>query len=60
MSQTLLEMAKDLVVEQLRLRYVHPEGAQALLMSTHATLQRLHQAEESGTPESGDAPSVVV
>ncbi len=49
MSQPLLEMAKELVTEQIRQNRISPEEAQTLLQSTHATLQALHQTELSGT-----------
>ena len=45
MSKTLLEMAKDLVAEQIRVHHLSPDDAKSLLMSTHATLLSLHQRE---------------
>ncbi len=48
MSQTLLEMAKELVTEQIRMQGVSPEEAQSLLLSTHATLRSLYEVEMSG------------
>ena len=48
MPQSLLEMAKELVTELIRVHRLSPEDAHALLMSTHATLQGLHQQEAPG------------
>jgi len=48
MPQSLLEMAKELVTELIRVHRLSPEDAHALLMSTHATLQSLHQHEAPG------------
>ncbi|ETW92973.1 MAG: hypothetical protein ETSY1_41285 [Candidatus Entotheonella factor] len=45
MPQTLLEMAKDLVAEQIRARHLAPDDIQSLLSSTYATLLSLHQTE---------------
>ena len=53
MSKTLLEMAKDLVAEQIRAHHLSPEDAKSLLMSTHATLLSLHQREAPGVPTAG-------
>ncbi len=51
MSQTLLEMARDLVAEQIRVHRLSPDDMGSLLLSTHATLLSLQQTE---------APSSVV
>ena len=48
MPQTLLEMAKELVTELIRAHRLSPEDAHELLLSTHATLQSLHQQEAPG------------
>ena len=48
MMQTLLEMTKDLVAEQLRRGNLATEDVQSVLHSTHATLRRLHAAEQAG------------
>ncbi len=47
MPQTLMEMAKELVTEQIRMHHVPLADTQALLQQTHATLLSLHQAEVS-------------
>ncbi len=52
MSQTLLEMAKDLVAEQIRVHHLSPSDATSLLLSTHATLRSLNQVETPLTPKS--------
>ena len=49
MSQTLLEMAKELVTEQIRAHQLSPEDAKTLLMNTHATLLSMHQVEAPGS-----------
>lgn len=48
MPQTLLEMAKDLVTEQIRVHHLSPEDAKSLLLHTHSTLLSLHQHEAPG------------
>ncbi|ETW98766.1 MAG: hypothetical protein ETSY1_17440 [Candidatus Entotheonella factor] len=53
MSQTLLEMSKELVTELIRVHHLSPDEAKALLWSTHATLQSLYQAEASGSAAEG-------
>jgi len=45
MSKTLLEMAKDLVAEQIRTHRLSPDDVKSLLASTHATLLGLYQRE---------------
>ena len=55
MSQTILEMAKELVIEQIRQNHVSPDEAQSLLRDTHATLQALHKMEMSGNDTMGTA-----
>ncbi len=47
MPQTILEMAKELVAEQIRVYHISPDDAQNLLRSTHTTLLSLHQTEGS-------------
>jgi len=47
-AQTLLEMAKDLVAEQIRVHYLSPDDAKSLLLNTHSTLLSLHQREAPG------------
>jgi predicted transcriptional regulator len=62
MSQTLLAMAKDLVMVQIAAQRLSPEEMHQALQHTYATLQRL-QAQEEGngsvaviTPETPPAP----
>ncbi|ETW95343.1 MAG: hypothetical protein ETSY1_30995 [Candidatus Entotheonella factor] len=50
MSQTLLEMAKELVTEQIRVHQLSPDDAKSLLLSTHATLLNMYQLEVPGAP----------
>ncbi len=47
MPQTLVEMAKELVVEQIRIHRLPPDDVQALLLSTHATLLSMYDMETS-------------
>ena len=47
MAQTLLEMAKELVTELIRVHHLSPEDANALLLSTHSAMQNLQHAETS-------------
>lgn len=47
MSQTLIEMAKDLVAEQIRVNQLSPDDANTLLLSLHNTLIRMQQTEAS-------------
>ncbi|ETX07401.1 MAG: hypothetical protein ETSY2_11410 [Candidatus Entotheonella gemina] len=57
MTQSLLEMAKELVTEQIRKNHVSSDAAQSLLRDTHATLQNLHRMEVASTaPMSTQAP----
>lgn len=49
MAQTLLEMAKELVTELIKVHHLSAEEVHALLMSTHITLQSLQQAEVSAS-----------
>ncbi|ETW92689.1 MAG: hypothetical protein ETSY1_42590 [Candidatus Entotheonella factor] len=57
MTQTLLEMAKELVAEQIRQYHVSSDEAQILLRNTHATLQTLHHMEMSGSHAMNGTPS---
>ncbi len=57
MPQTLLEMAKDLVTEQIRAHHLSPDDATSLLLSTHATLQSLDQAEAPLAPKNPQTDS---
>lgn len=54
MPQTLLEMTKELVAEQIRQYQISPEEVQSLLLATHATLMRL---EKSDTESMSEQPS---
>lgn len=47
MSQTLLEMAKELVAEQIRANHLSPDDAATLLQQTHATLLSLYERQLS-------------
>ncbi|ETW97430.1 MAG: hypothetical protein ETSY2_44670 [Candidatus Entotheonella gemina] len=49
MSQALLEMAKELVTEQIRMKRVQSEDVQPLLRATYETLLSLQQNEMSGS-----------
>ncbi|ETW98750.1 MAG: hypothetical protein ETSY1_17525 [Candidatus Entotheonella factor] len=48
MSQTLLEMTKDLVLAQIQIKQVAPEALTSVLHSTYETLRSLQTAETSG------------
>ncbi|ETW93174.1 MAG: hypothetical protein ETSY1_40380 [Candidatus Entotheonella factor] len=50
MSQTLLEMAKELVTELIHVHQLAPSDAASLLHRTHETLLRLQQ-DETAKPE---------
>ncbi|WP_089939341.1 MucR family transcriptional regulator [Candidatus Entotheonella palauensis] len=58
MPQSLLEIAKELVVEQIRQYCLLSDETQALLLTTHETLEKLQRAEMSGaaltSPERGE------
>lgn len=49
MSQGLIELAKDLVAEQIRVNHLSSDEANSLLQITHATLLSLHQDEMFGS-----------
>ncbi|WP_089939935.1 MucR family transcriptional regulator [Candidatus Entotheonella palauensis] len=57
MSQSLLEMTKELITEQIRKGRVPPGETQALLLSIHATLQRLYETEMSGAVTTSPNPN---
>ncbi|ETX04657.1 MAG: hypothetical protein ETSY2_27600 [Candidatus Entotheonella gemina] len=61
MPQTILEMAKDLVTEQILRNDVSSDEAQSLLIATHETLAALQRAEMTTfaqtSPESGEDSS---
>lgn len=48
MSQTLLEMAKELVLAQIQSQQLNPENMTSTLNSTYQTLQNLHAMESGG------------
>ncbi|ETX00588.1 MAG: hypothetical protein ETSY1_10710 [Candidatus Entotheonella factor] len=48
MSQTLLEMTKDLVMAQIQSQQVAPEAMAGVLHSTYETLRNLETAESAG------------
>lgn len=63
MSQTLLEMTKDLVLAQIQIKQVAPEALTSVLHNTYDTLRNLQNAESSGgsgssemIPETQQAP----
>jgi predicted transcriptional regulator len=62
MSQTLLEMAKDLVLAQIQVHGLAPEDMHAALQDTYRSLRELHAQEVSHvsgaveTPETTPAP----
>jgi predicted transcriptional regulator len=51
MSQTTLEMAKELVVAQIETQTVAPDAVLSLLCQTHATLMKLKAKEEGRDAE---------
>lgn len=48
MSQTLLEMAKYLVTELIRVHHLSPDDAKSLLLGTHATLHTCTKVKHPG------------
>lgn len=55
MSQTLLEMAKELVTTELiRVHHLSPDDATALLASTHVALQGMHHTEATSGPRTSE------
>jgi predicted transcriptional regulator len=62
MPQTLLEMAKDLVLAQIQAQKLSPEGMHAALQQTYASLLALHAQEDASgsvavaTPETQPQP----
>jgi len=57
MSQTLLEMAKDLVLAQIHTQNITPESIQGALHNTYETLQRLEHSESPGENGHGQGAS---
>src|SRR5712691_13399983 len=63
MSQTLLEMAKDLVLAQIHAHRLSPEDMHAALQDIYSSLRALHAQEASNgsgaveTPETPSSPS---
>jgi predicted transcriptional regulator len=57
MSQTLLEMAKDLVLAQINTKHLTPDSIQGALHSTYETLQRLDASASPGENGHGHGPS---
>jgi predicted transcriptional regulator len=49
MPQTILEMAKDLVMAQIEAGHVHPDDMQRALQQTFTRLSELKMQEEAGT-----------
>ena len=63
MSQTLLEMAKELVMAQIQARQIPPENLNSALQSTYDMLSRLEASEggdRNGNAASATAPQVAV
>ena len=62
MSQTLLEMAKDLVLAQIQVHRLSPDDMHAALQDTYSSLLALYSQEASNglgtfeTPETPPAP----
>lgn len=54
MSQSLLEMTKDLVLAQIQIKQVAPEALNSVLHNTYETLRRLQTAESSGVNGHGE------
>lgn len=48
MSQTLLEMTKDLVLAQIQIKQVAPESLNSVLHNTYETLRQLQTSESGG------------
>ena len=57
MTDAVLEMAKELVAEQIRARQVPPAEALSLLERTHATLLSLQRLESGEAPLAAAAPA---
>jgi predicted transcriptional regulator len=51
MTESLLTMAKDLVLAQIQSGHATPDNMTELLNSTYATLQQLHGSEQTGPSE---------
>ena len=49
MTDSLVEMAKDLAMAQIKAGNLAPDQVSAVLADTHATLQRLHTTGDSGS-----------
>jgi predicted transcriptional regulator len=59
MSQTLLEMAKDLVMAQVEAHRLSPEDMHQALQQTYASLQALKAQEDAnGSVAVGSSPSL--
>jgi predicted transcriptional regulator len=54
MSQTLLEMTKDLVLAQIQIKQVTPEALSSVLHNTYATLRSLQAVESLGEHRNGE------
>ncbi|ETW96647.1 MAG: hypothetical protein ETSY1_25750 [Candidatus Entotheonella factor] len=54
MSQTILEMAKELVLAQVQAQQIAPEAMKDVLHSTYETLRGLEAAEAGGGPGVGN------
>ena len=58
MTESLLTMAKDLVLAQIQSGHATPGNMTELLNSTYATLHQLHLSEQNGSSETAPQPSV--
>jgi predicted transcriptional regulator len=56
MSQTILEMAKDLVLAQLQVKALAPDDMHHTLQQTHTTLMTLKAQEDAGGSTPGAIP----
>ncbi|PON14053.1 transcriptional regulator [Candidatus Entotheonella serta] len=66
MAETLIEMAKELVLAQIKAQHVTPENLQTVLRNTYDALYRLqaieaedHGAQDSGRSGNTSAPNAV-
>ncbi len=60
MSQTLLEMTKDLVLAQIQIKQVAPEALTSVLHNTYDTLRSLQNTESTGGSGLSETPAETV
>ena len=58
MPQTLLEMAKDLILAQIQAQQLSPEGMHAALQQTYASLLALHTQEDASSSVAVAIPEI--